>query len=149
MLHRQACYPIQGKRRKAVSQYSTRPKWRFCVTAYRLLAWLFSGLLLALLAAAPALAQPADTNELPAPEALADLLEDEQARQQLIDHLRQQAAAPEASDAAAAADPPSLPQQFAELTSRVVNERSEERRVGKGARGGWSTGGQKRERTST
>ena len=92
------------------------------MTAYRLLAWLFSGLLLALLAAAPALAQPADTNELPAPEALADLLEDEQARQQLIDHLRQQAAAPEASDAAAAADPPSLPQQFAELTSRVVNE---------------------------
>lgn len=92
------------------------------MTAYRLLAWLFTGLLLALLAAAPALAQPADTNELPAPEALADLLEDEQARQQLIDHLRQQAAAPEASDAAAAADPPSLPQQFAELTSRVVNE---------------------------
>ena len=92
------------------------------MTAYRLLAWLFSGLLLALLAAAPALAQPAATNELPAPEALADLLEDEQARQQLIDHLRQQAAAPEASDAAAAADPPSLPQQLAELTSRVVND---------------------------
>ena len=92
------------------------------MTAYRLLAWLFSGLLLALLAAAPALAQPADTNELPAPEALADLLEDEQARQQLIDHLRQQAAAPEASDAAAAAAPPSLPQQLAELTSRVVND---------------------------
>lgn len=92
------------------------------MTAYRLLAWLFSGLLLALLAVAPALAQPADTNELPAPEALADLLEDEQARQQLIDHLRQQAAAPEASDAAAAAAPPSLPQQLAELTSRVVND---------------------------
>jgi len=92
------------------------------VTAYRLLAWLFSGLLLALLAATPALAQPADTTELPAPEALADLLEDEQARQQLIDHLRHQAAAPEASDTTAAAESPSLPQRLAELTSRVVND---------------------------
>ena len=92
---------------------------------HRLLSWLLSLLILSLLIAAPALGQPADTNDLPAPEALADLLEDDQARQQLIDHLRQQAAAPEAAGTAAA-EPPSLPQRLAELTSRVVNDVSQD-----------------------
>nr|WP_244964817.1 mechanosensitive channel protein [Halomonas kenyensis] len=69
------------------------------------------------------MAQPADTTAMPAPAALADMLEDEQARQQLIEHLRRQAAAePELAADPAPAGPVSLPRQLAELTSRVVSD---------------------------
>lgn len=57
----------------------------------------------------------------PSPEVLAELLENEQTRQQLIEHLRRQAAA----DPALAAEPDgaiSLPRQLAEMTSRVVSD---------------------------
>ena len=89
---------------------------------HRFLPWLFGWLLFVMLAS-PALAQPADSAAVPAPEALADLLENEQTRQQLIDHLRRQAAA---DPALAETDPApgeiTLPRQLAELTSRVVSD---------------------------
>ncbi|MCE8053153.1 mechanosensitive ion channel [Halomonas desiderata] len=89
--------------------------------AQRILACLLVWLSIALLASSPALAQPADTGAAPAPEVLAELLENEQTRQQLIEHLRRQAAA----DPALAAEPDgaiSLPRQLAEMTSRVVSD---------------------------
>ena len=93
--------------------------------AYRFFPWLLGWLLLALLAATPALAQPAEPQPTPAPEALATLLEDEQARQQLIDHLRRQAADADpllATEAEQAAAQLSLPRQLAEMTSRIVSD---------------------------
>ena len=92
------------------------------MTAHRFFTWLLSGLVLLLLAAPSAVAQPADTTEPPAPETLAALLEDEQARQQLIDHLRRQAAEPELAADTASSETISLPRQLAEITSRVVSD---------------------------
>lgn len=89
--------------------------------AQRILACLLVWLSIALLASSPALAQPADNGAAPAPEVLAELLENEQTRQQLIEHLRRQAAA----DPGLAAEPDgaiSLPRQLAEMTSRVVSD---------------------------
>jgi small-conductance mechanosensitive channel len=93
------------------------------VIAHRILAWLFAWLTLTLLVAAPALAQPAEDGNVPAPEALAELLENEQTRQQLIDHLRRQAADPTlAAETDAPAGQITLPRQLAEVTSRVVSD---------------------------
>ncbi|MGR2738374.1 mechanosensitive channel protein [Billgrantia sp. Q4P2] len=90
--------------------------------AHRFLPWLFGWLILALLVAAPALAQPAD-DAVPAPEALAELLENEQTRQQLIDHLRRQAADPAlAAETGQVEEAISLPRRLAEMTSRVVSD---------------------------
>ncbi len=89
--------------------------------AKRLLFLLLGWLALSLLAAAPALAQPAGAP--PAPAALADMLEDDEARQQLIDHLRRQAAEEQAlGQAEPAALTISFPRQLAELTSRVASD---------------------------
>jgi small conductance mechanosensitive channel len=91
------------------------------VIAQRILVCLLAWLSIALLAASPAMAQPADNGAAPAPEVLAELLENEQTRQQLIEHLRRQAAA----DPGLAAEPDgaiSLPRQLAEMTSRVVSD---------------------------
>ena len=91
--------------------------------AHRFLPWLFGWLILALLVAAPAQAQPADSDAAPAPEALAELLENEQTRQQLIDHLRRQATDPELSaETSQAEEAISLPRQLAGMTSRVVSD---------------------------
>ncbi|MGQ4877731.1 mechanosensitive channel protein [Billgrantia sp. LNSP4103-1] len=91
--------------------------------AHRILAWLFAWLTLTLLVATPALAQPAENGDVPAPEALAELLENEQTRQQLIDHLRRQAADPAvAADDTTPAGQISLPRRLAEVTSRVVSD---------------------------
>ena len=84
-----------------------------------MLGWLLVALLVF---AGPAQAQPADPGDQPsANAALADLLENEQSRQQLIDQLRS------AADAAEAEPPPerphlSLPRQLAELTSHVASD---------------------------
>jgi len=113
------------------------------VTSLRLLPWL-SVWMLALFAmlAGPAMAQTtlsaesdaSVAEEQPSYAALADLLEDEQARQELIELLRNQASelpagvAAELSPEAAAAggnvapEDVSLPRQLAELTSRVVGD---------------------------
>ncbi|WP_111414842.1 mechanosensitive channel protein [Billgrantia lactosivorans] len=90
--------------------------------AHRFIPWLFGWLILAVLAAAPALAQPADSDAAPAPEALAELLENEQTRQQLIDHLRREAADPALADADPAPAQVSLPRRLAEVTSRIVSD---------------------------
>ncbi|QOR40513.1 mechanosensitive channel protein [Billgrantia diversa] len=91
--------------------------------AHRFVPWLFGWLILALLVAAPAMAQPADDAAVPAPEALAELLENEQTRQQLIDHLRRQAADPElATETSQAEEAISLPRRLAEMTSRIVSD---------------------------
>ncbi|MGR4070333.1 mechanosensitive channel protein [Billgrantia sp. C5P2] len=90
--------------------------------AHRFVPWLFGWLILALLVAAPAQAQPAD-DAVPAPEALAELLENEQTRQQLIDHLRRQAADPELADETGQVEEAiSLPRRLAEISSRVVSD---------------------------
>ena len=113
------------------------------MTSLRLLPWL-SVWMLALFAmlAGPAMAQTtlsaesdaSVSEEQPSYAALADLLEDEQARQELIELLRNQASelpagvAAELSPEAAAAggnvapEDVSLPRQLAELTSRVVGD---------------------------
>jgi len=113
------------------------------VTSLRLLPWLGVWMLtLFAMLAGPAMAQttlgaesdaPA-AEEQPSYAALADLLEDEQARQELIELLRNQASelpagvAAELSPEAAAAggnvapEDVSLPRQLAELTSRVVGD---------------------------
>ncbi|HBS16972.1 MAG TPA: mechanosensitive ion channel protein MscS, partial [Halomonas sp.] len=113
------------------------------MTSLRLLPWL-SVWMLALFAmlAGPAMAQTtlsaesdaSVAEEQPSYAALADLLEDEQARQELIELLRNQASelpagvAAELSPEAAAAggnvapEDVSLPRQLAELTSRVVGD---------------------------
>ncbi|WP_390882390.1 mechanosensitive channel protein [Halomonas saccharevitans] len=91
----------------------------------RALTALCGWLLLALVAfAGPAQAQQADTGgEPPAYSTLADLLENAESRQQLIDQLRGLAAAeaPRA-EAAVAASEPSLPRQLAQATSRIAGE---------------------------
>ena len=113
------------------------------MTSLRLLPWLSVWMLtLFAMLAGPAMAQttlgaesdaPA-AEEQPSYTALADLLEDEQARQELIELLRNQASelpagvAAELSPEAAAAggnvtpEDVSLPRQLAELTSRVVGD---------------------------
>ncbi|PRY71066.1 mechanosensitive channel protein [Halomonas ventosae] len=94
----------------------------------RALPAILGWLLIALVAfAAPAQAQQADAgSEPPAYSTLADLLENEQSRQQLIDQLRGMAgdvaaSEPAAEESAAGAEP-SLPRQLAEATSRIVGE---------------------------
>ncbi len=89
----------------------------------RSLTLLLGWLLIALLAlAGPAQAQMADEEQPTANATLADLLENEQTRQQLIDQLRG------AADAADAEPPPaeqaqlSLPRQLAEITSQVASD---------------------------
>ncbi|WP_425432878.1 mechanosensitive channel protein [Halomonas denitrificans] len=87
-------------------------------------------LLLALVAiGSPAQAQQADTgSEPPAYSTLADLLENAESRQQLIDQLRGLAAQTPGTDAAASAaaeasaEAPSLPRQLAQATSRIAGE---------------------------
>ncbi|MFG6158496.1 mechanosensitive channel protein [Halomonas sp. 1390] len=94
----------------------------------RALTALCGWLLLALVAfAGPAQAQQADAGgEPPAYSTLADLLENAESRQQLIDQLRGLAAdtpgAEAASAAADAAATPSLPRQLAQATSRIASE---------------------------
>ncbi|WP_411971110.1 mechanosensitive channel protein [Halomonas rhizosphaerae] len=95
----------------------------------RALPAILGWLLIALVAlAAPAQAQQADTgSEPPAYSTLADLLENEQSRQQLIDQLRGMAGDVAASESAgaeesAAGAEPSLPRQLAEATSRIVGD---------------------------
>lgn len=115
------------------------------MTPLRLLPWLGIWLMtLCVLLATPALAQtttsaaddpaPPPAEEQASYEALADLLENEQSRQELIDVLRSQASAlpaglqaelsPEAAAAGGNVSPEdvSLPRQLAELTSRVVTD---------------------------
>ncbi len=122
---------------------NTHPKGGYGVTSLRLLPWLGVWILtLFAMLAGPAVAQttlgaeseaPA-TEEQPSYSALADLLENEQARQELIELLRNQASelpagiAAELSPEAAAAggnvapEDVSLPRQLAELTSRIVGD---------------------------
>ncbi|SEL64568.1 mechanosensitive channel protein [Halomonas daqiaonensis] len=95
----------------------------------RALPAILGWLLIALVAfAAPAQAQQADAgSEPPAYSTLADLLENEQSRQQLIDQLRGMAGDVAASETAAAEErnastEPSLPRQLAEATSGVVGD---------------------------
>nr|WP_284047845.1 mechanosensitive channel protein [Halomonas gemina] len=94
----------------------------------RALPAILGWLLIALVAlAAPAHAQQADAgSEPPAYSTLADLLENEQSRQQLIDQLRGMAGDVAASESTAAersaAAEPSLPRQLAEATSRIVGD---------------------------
>ncbi|WP_346300393.1 mechanosensitive channel protein [Halomonas sp. BM-2019] len=88
----------------------------------RSLPLLLGWLLVALLAlAGPVQAQPADAGDRPANATLADLLEDEQTRQQLIDQLRGMAETPAAEPPPEEATP-SLPRQLAEITSRVASD---------------------------
>ncbi|MCW4151950.1 mechanosensitive ion channel [Halomonas sp. 18H] len=93
-----------------------------------LLRWL----LIALMAfAGPALAQSADPGaSAPANATLADMLENPETRQQLIEQLRGMAEAPadssegQSSDdsSAPAVEEPSLPRQLAEMTSNIVGD---------------------------
>ena len=110
------------------------------MTPLRLLPWLGVWLItLVALFAAPAFAQSgadsgdgAEAAEPQSYESLANLLEDEQARQELIDLLRSQASevagsSGEVSEGAAegsdmAPEDVSLPRQLAELTSNVVDD---------------------------
>ncbi|MFP3341022.1 mechanosensitive channel protein [Halomonas sp. SIMBA_159] len=113
------------------------------MTSLRLLPWLGVWMLtLFAMLAGPAMAQTtlgaeseaSATVEQPSYSALADLLENEQARQELIELLRNQASelpagvAAELSPEAAAAggnvapEDVSLPRQLAELTSRIVGD---------------------------
>ena len=95
----------------------------------RALTALCGWLLLALLAlAGPVQAQQADAgNAPPAYSTLADLLENAESRQQLIEQLRGLAADTPAAEAAseaasAAAEEPSLPRQLAQATSRIAGD---------------------------
>jgi len=98
------------------------------VNPLRALSLCLGWLLMALVAfAAPVQAQQGDTgSEPPAYSTLADLLENEQSRQQLIDQLRGMAgdlSAVESAEAEASATAePSLPRQLAEATSRIVGD---------------------------
>ncbi|MFG6667735.1 mechanosensitive channel protein [Halomonas sp. HNIBRBA4712] len=114
------------------------------MTPSRLLPWLGVWLLALFAAISPALAQTtlsaddetanATTQAPPSYEALADLLENDQAREQLIERLRSEATTlpgeleSELSPQAAAEggnlapEDVSLPRQLAELTSRVVGD---------------------------
>ncbi len=102
-----------------------------------MLGWL----LVALLAlAGPAQAQQDGGQEPPAYATLADLLENEETRQQLIDQLRGMAgdvaeAAPEEEAAS-----PSLPRQLAEVTSRVAGDIGSQFDAIVGALGGMFSG---------
>ncbi|UYG09647.1 mechanosensitive ion channel domain-containing protein [Halomonas sp. M4R1S46] len=74
-----------------------------------------------MLAALPAMAQSTDGGgQAPANATLANLLENPETRQQLIDQLRGAASESEAATSEAAS--PSLPRQLAETTSRIVGE---------------------------
>ncbi|WP_299233867.1 mechanosensitive channel protein [uncultured Halomonas sp.] len=91
----------------------------------RALPLMLGWLLLALLVlATPALAQQASgSSEPPAYSTLADLLENQETRQELIDQLRGMAGDVAKSDPGEAASAaPSLPRQLAELTSRVATD---------------------------
>ncbi len=89
----------------------------------RALTLMLGWMLIALLAlAGPVQAQPAEPDGQPsANAALADLLENEQSRQQLIDQLRGAAAAAAAEPPPGQAQP-SLPRQLAEITSHVASD---------------------------
>lgn len=86
-----------------------------------MLGWL---LLALLMLAAPAQAQQASgSSEPPAYSTLADLLENQETRQELIDQLRGMAGdVAESTPGEAASAAPSLPRQLAELTSRVASD---------------------------
>ncbi|MCA1770713.1 MAG: mechanosensitive ion channel [Halomonas sp.] len=85
----------------------------------RALPLMLGWLLVVLLAlAGPAQAQPAETDGQTANATLANLLENEETRQQLIEQLRGMAAEPATQEAA----PVSLPRQLAEITSRVASD---------------------------
>ncbi|MBB3230469.1 mechanosensitive ion channel domain-containing protein [Halomonas stenophila] len=91
----------------------------------RRLLSLASGWLLAILMLAPlpAMAQATDGGgQAPANATLANLLENPETRQQLIDQLRGAASESGAEAAASEAASPSLPRQLAETTSRIVGE---------------------------
>ncbi|PWV78798.1 mechanosensitive channel protein [Halomonas sp. A11-A] len=90
----------------------------------RALPLMLGWLLIALLAlAGPAQAQPADAaGSQPANATLADLLENEETRRQLIEQLRGMAEAPAAEPPAEEAATASLPRQLAELTSRIASD---------------------------
>ncbi|WP_328716800.1 mechanosensitive ion channel domain-containing protein [Halomonas elongata] len=94
----------------------------------RLLPLALGWLVIALLAfAGPALAQSSDPGaSAPANAALADMLENPETRQQLIDQLRGMADAAESSAEQASTAPPvkdpSLPRQLAEFTSHVAGD---------------------------
>ncbi|TDB03250.1 mechanosensitive ion channel domain-containing protein [Halomonas marinisediminis] len=91
----------------------------------RALPLMLGWLLLALLVlAAPAQAQQASgSSEPPAYSTLADLLENQETRQELIDQLRGMAGdVAESAPGEAASAAPSLPRQLAELTSRVASD---------------------------
>ncbi|WP_282040583.1 mechanosensitive channel protein [Halomonas alimentaria] len=91
----------------------------------RALPLMLGWLLLALLAlAGPAQAQQESSGgEPPAYSTLADLLENEQTRQELIDQLRGMAGdVAESAPAEEAAAEPSLPRQLAQVTSRVAGD---------------------------
>nr|WP_163578098.1 mechanosensitive channel protein [Halomonas faecis] len=93
----------------------------------RALPLMLGWLLIAVMAfAAPAQAQQSDNasgGEPPAYATLADLLENEETRQQLIDQLRGMAGDVAGSTSAEeTAEEPSLPRQLAELTSRVGSD---------------------------
>ncbi|MDN3556097.1 mechanosensitive channel protein [Halomonas maura] len=76
-----------------------------------------------MLAALPAMAQSTDgEGQAPANATLANLLENPETRQQLIDQLRGAASESGAEQAASEAASPSLPRQLAETTSRIVGE---------------------------
>ncbi|MFM9271674.1 mechanosensitive ion channel domain-containing protein [Halomonas elongata] len=94
----------------------------------RLLPLALGWLVIALLAfAGPALAQSSDPGaSAPANAALADMLENPETRQQLIDQLRGMADATESSGEQASTAPavkdPSLPRRLAEFTSHVAGD---------------------------
>nr|WP_086830723.1 mechanosensitive channel protein [Halomonas aestuarii] len=95
----------------------------------RALTAILGWLLMALVAfAIPAQAQQADPgNAPPAYSTLADLLENAESRQQLIEQLRGLAADTPAAEAAsaassAAAEKPSLPRQLAQATSQIAGD---------------------------
>nr|WP_183383357.1 mechanosensitive ion channel domain-containing protein [Halomonas stenophila] len=76
-----------------------------------------------MLAPLPAMAQATDGGgQAPANATLANLLENPETRQQLIDQLRGAASESGAEAAASEAASPSLPRQLAETTSRIVGE---------------------------
>ncbi|MDN3522712.1 mechanosensitive channel protein [Halomonas ramblicola] len=107
----------------------------------RALPLMLGWLLVALLAlAGPVQAQQDGGQEPPAYSTLADLLENEETRQQLIDQLRGMAgdvAEPAPEEEAAS---PSLPRQLAEVTSRVAGDIGSQFDAIAGALGGMFSG---------
>ena len=110
----------------------------------RALPLLFGWLLAALLAVSmPVQAQQPEGGDVPAHSTLADLLEDEASRQQLIDQLRglaDETAAAQPPPAEAASEP-SLPRQLAEVTSRIASDIGSQFGHSVEAIGGLFTGG--------